>query len=39
MAFLKKGERDAAMKQYNLLKNLDEGAAASLKKEIDAKRK
>ncbi len=38
IAYLKKGDRVEAMKQYTVLKDKDEGAAASLKKEIDAKR-
>jgi tetratricopeptide (TPR) repeat protein len=38
IALLKKGNKDLAMKQYDELKKFDEGAAASLKKEIDTKR-
>ncbi len=36
MALLRKGARQGAMKEYRILQDLDEGAAASLKKEIDA---
>ncbi len=39
VAMLKKGRRDQAQKQYQELLKFDEGAAQSLKKEIDAKRK
>jgi tetratricopeptide (TPR) repeat protein len=39
MAYLKKDRRDDAMKEYHVLMKIDEGAAASLKKEIDASRK
>jgi len=39
MAYLKKGDRAEAMKQYQAIKNIDEGAAAALKKEIDSKGK
>lgn len=39
MAYLKKGDRAEASKQYQTLKNLDEGAAASLKKELDSRGK
>ncbi|MGE5174319.1 MAG: tetratricopeptide repeat protein [Betaproteobacteria bacterium] len=39
MALLKQGKPELALKQYNELKKFDEGAAASLKKEIEAKRK
>jgi len=39
IAYLRKGNRAAAMEQYTLLNNRDAGAAASLKKEIDAQRK
>ncbi len=39
MALLKQGKLELALKQYNELKKFDEGVAASLKKEIDAKRK
>ena len=38
-AQLKKGDRKAALEQYEALKLMDEGAAVSLKKEIDGKRK
>jgi len=39
MAFLKKGNRAEALKQYKALMKFDEGMAANLKKEIDATRK
>jgi tetratricopeptide (TPR) repeat protein len=39
IAYLRKGDRAAAMQQYTLLNERDAGAAASLKKEIDAKNK
>lgn len=39
VVYLKKGRRGDALKQYEELKKFDEGAAASLKKEIDAARK
>ena len=38
MALLKKNDRTGARIQYDALKNLDEGLAAALKKEIDSKR-
>ncbi len=39
MVLLRQGKPELALKQYNELKKFDEGAAAALKKEIDAKRK
>ncbi len=36
--YLKKGNRQEALKQYDIIKQIDEGAAASLKKEIDQKK-
>lgn len=39
MAYLKKDDRAGAVKQYQIIKEIDEGIAASLKKEIDSKRK
>lgn len=39
LACLKKGDLEEARKQYQVLKTLDEGAAAALKKEIDSKGK
>jgi tetratricopeptide (TPR) repeat protein len=39
IVYLRKGDRAEAMKQYAIIKERDEGAAASLKKEIDAKRR
>ncbi len=39
IAMLKKGRKDMAQKQYQELLKFDEGAAQSLKKEIEAKRK
>ncbi len=39
MVYLRKGDRAGAMKQYAIIKERDEEAAASLKKEIDAKRR
>jgi tetratricopeptide (TPR) repeat protein len=35
VVYLKKGERNEALKQYYELKKFDEGASSSLKKEID----
>jgi tetratricopeptide (TPR) repeat protein len=39
IAYLRKRDRAAAMEQYTLLNERDAGAAASLKREIDAKNK
>ena len=39
MAFLRKGNRELALRQYHELTKLDEATAQSLKKEIDAKGK
>ncbi len=39
MAYLRKGRRDEALNQYRALMKFDEGAAGSLKKEIDARGK
>jgi hypothetical protein len=39
IVYLRNGDRAEAMKQYAIIKEKDEGAAASLKKEVDAKRR
>lgn len=39
VVLLKQGNREGAMKQYQEIKKFDEGVAASLKKEIEAKGK
>ena len=39
MAYLKQGRRENALNEYRAVKDLDEGLAATLKKELDRKRK
>jgi hypothetical protein len=38
MAYLKQKRKEDALKQYDALKNIDAATAASLKKEIDARK-